>query len=81
MPGSLRDATVRPEIRIPGCSANRPAGNPTRAKDKYLQYRAELHSQRGDEVLTQNNLHEQQEMAGRRFVLLEIPASAINSGE
>ena len=80
MPGSLRDASVRPEIRIAPSAQIARLEIQLEPKDKYPQYRAELRTQRGDEVLTRNNLHEQAGKAGRS-VLLEIPASAIGNGE
>ena len=78
--GSLRDASVRPEIRIAPSAQIARLEILLEPKDKYPQYRAELRTQRGDEVLTRNNLHEQPGRAGRS-VLLEIPASAIDRGE
>lgn len=80
LPGSLRDASVRPEIRIAPSAQIARLEIQLVPKDKYPQYRAELRTQRGDEVLTRNNLHEQPGRGGRS-VLLEIPASAIGSGE
>ena len=80
MPGSLRDASVRPEIRIAPSAQIVRLEIQLEPRDKYPQYRAELRTQRGDEVLTRNNLHEQP-ASGGRSVLLEIPASAVASGE
>lgn len=80
MPGSLRDASVRPEIRIAPSTQIVRLEIQLEPRDKYAQYRAELHTQRGDEVLTRDNLREQPGSTGRS-VLLEIPASAVGTGE
>jgi hypothetical protein len=80
MPGALRDASVRPEILVAPSTQIVRLEIQLEAKDQYPQYRAELRTQRGDEVLTRNNLHEQRGQA-ERSVLLEIPASGVASGE
>jgi len=80
MPGSLRDASVRPEILIAPSTQIVRLEIQIEPKDNYPQYRAELRTQRGEQVLTRNNLREQRGSAGR-FVVLEIPSNAVDSGQ
>ena len=80
MPGSLRDASVRPEVRVAPSVQIVRLEIQLEPKDKYSQYRAELRTQRGDELLSRNNLREQRGSAARS-VVLEIPASAAGTGE
>jgi len=80
LPGSLRDASVSPEIRVAPTAQIARVEIQLEPKDKYPQYRAELRTKRGDEVLTRNNLREQRGSAGRS-VVVEIPSSAVAAGE
>ena len=79
-PGSLRDATARPEIRITPNAEIARLEIQLEPKDKYPHYRAELRTQRGDDVLTRNNLREHQGDAGRS-VVLAIPVESLSTGD
>src|SRR5262249_3575921 len=80
LPGALRDGSVRPEIAIAPSAQIARLELQLEPKDRYLRYRAELRRQRGEEVLTLNNLHEQRGPQGRS-VMLEIPAGIVSGGE
>lgn len=80
LPGLLRGETVLPQLVVPQSAQLARLEIQLEPRDKYPQFRAELRSQRGDEILASNKLREQRSN-GTRAVVLEIPASIFSSGD
>ena len=80
LPGLLRGETVLPQLVVPQSAQLARLEIQLEPRDKYPQFRAELRSQRGDEILASNKLREQRSN-GSRAVVLEIPASVLSSGD
>jgi hypothetical protein len=80
LPGIVRSETARPLLMVPTSAQLAKLEIQLEPRDKYPQFRAELRSRQGDEILTRSHLHERQEKAVRA-VVLEIPAEALSSGD
>jgi hypothetical protein len=79
LPGVLRGETTPPQLVIPQPANIARLEIQLEPKDKYPQFRAELRTQGGEEILARSNLHEQR-LSGGRAVVLEIPSSALGHG-
>jgi hypothetical protein len=80
MPGAIRGTNSDPRLLLPHGAQLAVLHIQLEPRDEYPQYRAELRTQRGGEILTRSRLREQHSGAGR-FVVLEIPAGILNPGE
>jgi len=80
LPGVPRDQTVRPQIVLPPSAQLTRLEIQLEPRDRYPQFRAQLRTQSGDEVLTRSGLHERQANGGRA-VVLEVPVEALRNGD
>ncbi len=80
MPGMVRGENAPPQLVVPHTAQLAALQVQLEPRDEYPQYRAELHTRRGDEILTRSNLREQRSGVVR-VVVLEIPASVLNAGD
>ena len=79
LPGMLRGEAAAPQLVIPHQAQIARLEIQLEPRDRYPQFRVELHTERGEEILTRNNLREQRLNNGRG-VVLEIPSSALTDG-
>jgi hypothetical protein len=79
LPGMLRGEAAAPQLVIPHQARIARVEIHLEPRDRYPQFRVELHTERGEEILTRNNLREQKVNNGRG-VVLEIPSSALTDG-
>lgn len=80
LPGMLRGEASAPQLVLPHQAQIARLEIQLEPRDRYPQFRVELHTERGEEVLTRNNLREQR-LSNGRGVVLEIPSSALSAGD
>lgn len=80
LPGAVRDEAARPQIVVPASAQLVRMQVQLEPRDDYPQFRAELRTQRGGEILTRGNLHAQP-IEGGRVVVLDVPAGALGNGD
>jgi len=80
VPGLTRAETNRSQLVLSGSTQIVRTEIQLEARDAYPRFRAELRTTGGQDVLTQDNLHERRTNGGYS-VMLDLPASALTAGE
>src|SRR5205823_14912690 len=80
IPGAARRETTRERLVVPASAQLARIEVRLEARDQYPQFRAELRTRSGQEILVQNNLRPQRSSTGPA-VVFDIPASTLSTGD